>query len=68
MNPTDLIGRKYTFEDGHTIEVVQVVDREINESTTPVVTYHTEGPRTIPRKLMLPFHEFIDTYGHLFES
>lgn len=59
----DLVGKKYKFEDGDTIEVIQVKRREYG----PTVTYHvTQGPG-IPRKMVLNLDEFMSTYGHLFK-
>ncbi len=57
-----LLGKSYTFEDGDTIEVVQIKRRD----TGPWVTYHiTQGPG-IPRKMVMQAEEFDQTYGHLF--
>lgn len=61
MNP--LIGRSYTFEDGDSIEVIQVKRRDDGEW----VTYHINQGPGIPRKLLLPLQEFMNTYGHLFK-
>lgn len=57
-----LLGKKFTFEDGDSIEVVQVKRRD----TGPWITYHVHQGPGIPRKLLLPIEEFIGTYGHLF--
>jgi len=62
----NLVGKKYTFEDGMTIEVIQIKNRELNEEFVPVVTYHTYGARTVPRKLVMAYTEFEDNFGHLF--
>lgn len=64
----DLVGKKYIFEDGATLEVKQIKMKEIDGVNQPFVTYHTYGTRTIPRKLTMTLTEFINTYGHLFES
>ena len=57
-----LLGKSYIFEDGDSIEVVQVKRRD----TGPWITYHvTQGPG-IPRKMVMTAAEFSATYGHLF--
>lgn len=57
-----LVKQKYVFDDGDSIEVVQVKRRE--EGLT--VTYHTIQSNGIPRKLLLPLNMFLAEYGHLF--
>jgi hypothetical protein len=52
----------YVFEDGDSIEVVQVKRRD----TGPYVTFNIRQGPGIPRKLVLSIDEFINTYGHLF--
>ena len=68
MNPTDLVGKKYNFDDGSTIEVIQVKNREIIGEAVPVVTYLIHQPNCLPRKLLMPYKEFISTFGHLFNT
>lgn len=63
MDPRTLVGKSYTFEDGNRIDVFQVKNRDDN---IPYVTYHISTGPGIPRKLVLPIHEFIEHYGHLF--
>jgi hypothetical protein len=58
-----LVGKSYTFDDGDSIEVIQVKRRDDG----PWVTVHiTQGPG-IPRKLVMRTDEFVESYGHLFE-
>jgi hypothetical protein len=64
----DLVGKKHVFEDGAEIEVVQIKMRDNSIETVPVVTYTVQNGHSIPRKLVLPLNEFIDTFGHLFEE
>ena len=59
----DLVGKTFKFEDGDSIEVIQVKRREGG----PVVTYHVMQSGGLPRKLVLSLPEFLDTYGHLFQ-
>lgn len=59
----DLVGKRFTFDDGDMIEVIQVKRRE----TGPWVTYHITQGAGIPRKMILSLEEFLDKYGHLFK-
>lgn len=59
----DLIGKKYTFEDGDSITVIQIKVRDENE---PWVTYHIQQGPGIPRKLVMKYDQFIGEFGHLF--
>lgn len=67
MKPIDLIkpivGKMYKFPDGDRIEVIQVKSR--SEEDLLITVHITQGPG-IPRKLVFPYKEFLDTYGHLF--
>jgi hypothetical protein len=65
MNPFDLVGKFYKFEDGNKIEVFQVKKTD-EERGSFLITYLTYTGPGIPRKLVLPFHEFKEHYGHLF--
>jgi hypothetical protein len=60
-----LFGKKYTFEDGDSIEVVQVKSRG-PEAEDQLVTYHIQQGPGIPRKLVMVLPTFVATYGHLF--
>lgn len=58
-----LVGKKYVFEDGDKIEIIQVKSRNDEEH---LITVHvTQGPG-IPRKLVFTVPEFTEHYGHLF--
>ncbi len=61
-----LVGQKYVFEDGNTIEIVQVNPREVNNENTLCVTYKIYQGTNLPRKLIMPIKEFIGNYGQLF--
>jgi hypothetical protein len=66
MNPFDLIGKSYVFEDGNKIEIIQVKKTDEDRGDY-LVTYHvTRGP-SIPQKLVLPVVEFLSYYSHLFD-
>lgn len=58
----DLVGKIFTFEDGDSIEIVQVKRRDDG----PWITYHIHQGPGIPRKLVMSGPEFVVTYGHLF--
>ena len=64
MHP--LVGKKYVFDDGNVIEIIQIKDREVDSTNTQVVTYHTYGPRSLPKKTLMPLPEFLSTFAHLF--
>ena len=68
MMNNDLAGKKHIFEDGSVIEVLQIKMRDNSEEAVPVVTYTVQQGRSLPRKLVLPLNQFIDTFGHLFEE
>ena len=63
----NLVGKSYVFEDGSEIKVIQIKNRDYQEEIKPFVTYTVVNGPNLPRKLVMPLHEFIDTYGHLFE-
>ena len=65
LTKDNIVGLKHQFEDGDSIEVVQVKSR--NEELH-LVTYHIQQGPGIPRKLIMELNEFIDTYGHLFQE
>ena len=59
-----MVGKKYTFEDGDSLEIIQVKRRD----NGPWVTFHVQQGPGIPRKLIMMLDEFQVTYGHLFEE
>ena len=64
LTKDNVVGLKHQFEDGDSIEVIQVKSR--NEEIH-LVTYHIQQGPGIPRKLVMELTEFIGTYGHLFQ-
>jgi hypothetical protein len=64
----DLVGRSFTFEDGSKIEVIQIKNREENNSSVDVVTYHISQNGSFPRKLIMEKGTFIHNFGHLFKD
>lgn len=58
-----LVGKKYVFDDGDSIEVIQIKSRGPGQH---YVTFHIQQGPGISRKLILPMAEFSTTYGHLF--
>lgn len=63
MNPQELVGKSYIFEDNNSIEVIQIKSR--SEDICLVTYLIRQGPG-IPRKLVMEYNEFIGNYGHLF--
>ncbi len=63
MSYEKLIGLSHKFEDGDSITIMQIKRRDEG----PAVTYLVQQGPGIPRKLILPLHEFIDHYGQLFK-
>lgn len=66
MNPFDLVGKFYQFDDGNKIEIFQVKKTDEDRGGY-LITYFTYTGPGIPRKLVLPFGEFHNHYGHLFD-
>lgn len=61
---TKIVGKSYVFEDNASIRVMQVKQRDDGMW----VTYETSHSRGLPKRTVMPYHEFMDTYGHLFED
>lgn len=59
----DLIGKKFVFEDGDSLEIIQIKSRS---DDIHLVTYHVQQGPGIPRKLVMGLEEFLNTYGYLF--
>lgn len=59
----NLVGKKYIFPDGDSIEVMQIKNRD---EGVQLVTFHLRQGPGIPRKLVQEMNEFMSTYGHLF--
>jgi hypothetical protein len=63
-NELNLVGKSYTFEDGSHISVIQLKNREDGMW----VHYEISINSSLPRKLVMPLNEFINTYEHLFKD
>lgn len=59
---TELVGKTYTFEDGHSIKIIQVRSRD----NGVWITYEIKSGPGIPQKLMMIEREFYNNFGHLF--
>jgi hypothetical protein len=59
---TDLKGKKYEFDDGMILSVVDVKQREDGLW----VTYESGHPSAIPRRFVTQIGKFLETFGHLF--
>jgi hypothetical protein len=60
------IGKKFTFDDGRTLKIIQVKYRDLGEGAAPYVTYETDYPGSFPKRSVLAESQFISTFGHLF--
>ena len=60
----NLIGKKFSFEDGAMIEVIQLKEREDGLW----VHYFISMNDSLPRKLVMKLEEFNNTFGHLFKE
>ena len=60
----NLVGKKFSFEDGALIEVIQVKEREDGLW----VHYFISMNSNLPRKLVMKLDEFNNTFGHLFKD
>ena len=60
----DLIGKKFSFEDGAMIEIIQLKEREDGLW----VHYFISMNASLPRKLVMQLDEFNNTFGHLFKD
>lgn len=57
-----LLGKTYSFEDGDSLEIIQIKRRDDG----PWITYNVQQGPGIPRKLVMFAPEFVNMYGHLF--
>lgn len=60
----NLLGKKFSFEDGAMIEVIQLKEREDGLW----VHYFISMNDSLPRKLIMKLEEFNNTFGHLFNE
>jgi len=60
----NLEGKHYQFEDGNSIEVIQV---KLRDQGKLYVHYLVKNHGSIPKKLIMEIDEFIKTFGHLFK-
>jgi hypothetical protein len=65
---SQLIGKTFVFEDGHSIEVIQIKLKEVNNEVTPFVTFYTYQGGPMHRQSVMTYSEFMSTFGHLFEK
>lgn len=61
-----LVGKKITFDDGDSIEVMQLKSRSEDPLDILITVHIKQGPG-IPRKLVFNSIDFKNNYGHLFE-
>jgi hypothetical protein len=60
----NLVGKKFSFEDGALLEVLQLKEREDGLW----VHYFISMNDSLPRKLVMKLEEFNNTFGHLFKE
>lgn len=60
------IGRKFTFEDGRSLKIVQVKYRDMGMGEEPWVTYEIDYNNSLPKRLIMAEGDFIGRFGHLF--
>jgi hypothetical protein len=66
MAVSELMGKKYIFEDGNAIEVIQV--KKTDPDRGHLITYLVhQGANNLSRKLVMSTKEFSDNFGHLFD-
>lgn len=65
MEIPDIVGKKYVFEDGNFISVIQIKARDEGKH---LVTYHIGDGGSLPRKLVMELQEFTTNFGHLFKD
>lgn len=61
---TKIVGKSYVFEDNATIRVIHVKRRDEGLA----VMFEVDYGNGLPKRTVMPYHEFMDTYGHLFED
>ena len=62
MPLNNLVGKTYTFEDGDSLEIIQIKKRDDGDW----ITIHAHKVSCIPKKEVMPIQEFINSFGHLF--
>jgi hypothetical protein len=58
-----LIGKSYRFEDGNSLTIVQIKERNTDDYW---VTFESKISPSIPKRTVMPLIEFLELYGHLF--
>ena len=60
----ELEGKYYQFEDGNSIEILQIKLRSDNKLW---VHYSVKQVSCLPKKLIMDLDEFMVSFGHLFK-
>lgn len=58
------LNRVITFDDGTTLKVIQVKNRD----GIDWVTYEVTAPNAIPKRHTRPMYEFTDNFDHLYNG
>jgi hypothetical protein len=61
----EYVGKTFIFEDGNSIKVTQMKERDEGKV---LVTYEIQSGPGIPRRLVMELEEFKSTFGHLFDD
>ncbi len=59
MTTHPLLGRSITLEDGSTLKVLQIKEREDGPWVSYTITFY----QALPRKLVMPLHQFQALWG-----
>jgi hypothetical protein len=60
------VGKRFIFEDGRSVKIVQVKYRDLGEGSTPYVTFEIDYNNSFPKRHIIAESEFIGKFGHLF--
>ena len=59
-------GKKFTFEDGRSLKIIQVKYRDLGLGSEPWVTCEIDYNNSFPKRQIISEGEFISKFGHLF--
>lgn len=60
------VGRRFTFEDGRSLKIIQVKYRDLGQGPEPWVTCEIDYNNSFPRRQVIAESDFIGRFGHLF--
>ena len=59
-----IVGKSYVFDDNASIKIIHVKRRDDGMW----VMLETDYGQGLPKRTVMPYHEFMDAYGHLFNN